>query len=105
MKTENITEEQLIANDPNVSSLMKLYKVRGYLTYEELNDILPSSEYDSEKISDIMAYFNENDVKIINIEEAESLMIDDEEQSNDDIEDKDDETEIIDEGKGDDPVK
>ena len=105
MKTENITEEQLIANDPNVSSLMKLYKVRGYLTYEELNDILPSSEYDSEKISDIMAYFNENDVKIVNIEEAESLMIDDEDQSNDDIEDKDDETEIIDEGKGDDPVK
>ncbi len=105
-ETENIIDEQLIANDPNVSSLMKLYKVRGYLTYEELNDILPSSEYDSDKLSSIMAYFNENDVKIINIEEAESLMLDNESQSNDTpLENKEEEAEIIDEGKGDDPVK
>lgn len=105
-ETKNITDKQIVENDPNVSSLMKLYKVRGYLTYEELNDALPSAEYDSNKLSVIMAYFSENDVKIINIEEAESMMLDDEHQSDDDsLETKECETEIIEEGKGDDPVK
>ena len=65
-----------ISNDPNVASLVKISKSRGYLTYEELNDMLPTSEYDSEKLSAIMSYFQDLDLKIINVEEEESLLLD-----------------------------
>lgn len=106
-KEANIITEQEIANDSNVSSLMKLYKSRGYLTYEELNEALPTSEYDSDTISAIMGYFEDNDVKIINIEDAESFLLDGNSQSDneEDAEDKDEESENLEEGKGDDPVK
>ena len=65
-----------VSNDPNVASLVKISKSRGYLTYEELNDVLPASEYDSEKLSAIMSYFQDLDLKIINVEEEESLLLD-----------------------------
>lgn len=103
----NIADDRLIANDPNVISLMKLYKARGYLTYEELNDVFTGSEYDSEKLDEITNYLSDNDVKIISIEEAESLMLDKDAESedSDNAEKKEDDDAISDEAKSDDPVK
>lgn len=104
---DNVIDEQIIANDPNVVSLMKLHKARGYLTYEELNDILTGSEYDSDRLAAITTYLEDNDVKIISIEEAESMMLDKEssEENSGDADKKDDEESIIEEVKSDDPVK
>lgn len=65
-----------IAEDPNVINLMKRHNSRGYLTYEELDDALPKSEYDSQKLAAIQMYFTDNDVKIMTVEEAESLQLD-----------------------------
>ena len=103
----NVTDDSLIANDPNVISLMKLYKSRGYLTYEELSDIFTGSEYDSEKLTEITNYLSDNDVKIISIEEAESMMLDKEAASdNPDTAEKKDEDDVLsEEVKSDDPVK
>ncbi|MDR3224459.1 MAG: RNA polymerase sigma factor RpoD [Holosporales bacterium] len=72
---DEILDEQWVADDQNVIGLMKLHKNRGYLTYEELNEVLPCAEYDSEKIADIMAYFSDNDVKIISVDEEESTLL------------------------------
>lgn len=106
-ETENILTEKQIANDPNVSSLMRLFKNRGFLTYEELNEALPNAEYSSDAVSAIMAYLNDNDVKIISLEEAESMMFDSRTGAEGfPVEDKEgDKSDVIEEGKGDDPVK
>ncbi|MDR1234082.1 MAG: RNA polymerase sigma factor RpoD [Holosporales bacterium] len=69
-------DEQLIADDPNVLTLVKISKSRGYLTYEELNEMLPTAEYDSEKLSMVMTYLSDLDVKIISVEDEETLLLD-----------------------------
>ena len=103
----NIALEQNIENDQNLASLMKLYKARGYLTNEELLDTFSGEEYDSEKLAKITEYFTDNDVKIISIEDAESISLAEESDANSDKSDKkEDDTDILQEdSKGDDPVK
>ncbi len=99
--------EQDVANDQNVASLMKLYRIRGYLTNEELLDTFSGEEYDSEKLAKITEYFADNDVKIISIEDAESMSVPEENSTNSEENDKkEDDTDILQEdSKGDDPVK
>ena len=40
-------------------------KEKGYLTYEEVNDVLPSDVVTPEQIDDLMALFTENDIAIV----------------------------------------
>ncbi|MDR0942004.1 MAG: RNA polymerase sigma factor RpoD [Holosporales bacterium] len=103
---KQIFDDQFIASDPNVSALMKLSKSKGYLTHEEINETLPDSEYDSDKLSAIMSYFTDNEVNIISIEE-ESILL---ESKDDSVEDhslqvRDDIDVHSEESKNDDPVK
>ena len=103
----NTVLDQNVASDPNVVSLMKLYKTRGYLTNEELLDTFSGEEYDSEKLAKITEYFTDNDVKIISIEDAESISLAEESETNNNESDKkEDDADILQEdSKGDDPVK
>ena len=102
----NTIDDQEIANDPNVVALMKSYKARGYVTDEELNDMLTGSEYGSDKLARITNYLSDNDVRVISIEEAESIMLDKEAESSvSERVEKKDEEEISDEVKSDDPVR
>ena len=103
----NTALDQNVASDPNVVSLMKLYKTRGYLTNEELLDTFSGEEYDSEKLAKITEYFTDNDVKIISIEDAESISLAEESETNNNESDKkEDDADILQEdSKGDDPVK
>ena len=103
----NTALDQNVASDPNVISLMKLYKTRGYLTNEELLDTFSGEEYDSEKLAKITEYFTDNDVKIISIEDAESISLAEESETNNNENDKkEDDADILQEdSKGDDPVK
>ncbi|MDR3031460.1 MAG: RNA polymerase sigma factor RpoD [Holosporales bacterium] len=106
-----LAEENLnnIENDTNVVLLLKIHKRKGYLTYEDLNDILPSSEYDSAKLAEIMDYFSELDIRIINADE-ESLFVDEKgEEIEGGVENSDEISDnsklIAEEIKSDDPVK
>ena len=72
--------------DAAVRKMIRLAKKRGYVTYEQLNAVLPSEEVTSEKIEDILAMLNEMGINTIESEEAET---DEEDKSEDD----DDETE------------
>ncbi|GIT65460.1 MAG: hypothetical protein Ct9H300mP23_10870 [Nitrospinota bacterium] len=40
-------------------------KEKGYLTYEEVNDVLPSDVVTPEQIDDLMALFSENEIAIV----------------------------------------
>ncbi len=54
-----------------VKRLMKTAKQRGYVTYDELNEVLPSGETSSERIEDIMAMLSDMGINVIDAEEAE----------------------------------
>src|SRR5919107_2540154 len=57
-------------SDAAVRKMIKLAKKRGYVTYEQLNAVLPSEEVTSEKIEDILAMLNEMGINVVESEEA-----------------------------------
>ena len=110
-------EEQTITNDQNVVGLVKLGMSKGYLTYDEINDALPSAEYDSDRLSSVMSHLIDIDINLISVEEEEAMMIGSQthdEKTSDDLEDVGVESgiipgvaaeEAVEEVKNDDPVK
>jgi RNA polymerase primary sigma factor len=59
-------------SDAGVRKMIKAAKKRGYVTYEQLNAVLPSEEVTSEQIEDILAMLNEMGINVIESEEAEA---------------------------------
>jgi RNA polymerase primary sigma factor len=57
--------------DAAVKRMIKLAKKRGFVTYEELNAVLPSEEVNSEQIEDILAMLNEMGINVIENEEED----------------------------------
>jgi RNA polymerase primary sigma factor len=57
--------------DAEVKKLIKTAKARGYVTYDELNSILPSAEFSSEQIEDVMAQLSELGINVVEHEEDE----------------------------------
>lgn len=94
-----------------VKQLISLGKEKGYLTYEEVNDVLPPDIVSPEQIDDLMMLFGELDIELIDAEEGNSkvsLMKIDEKEDNE----EDDKSLSIPEansdslfGKTDDPVR
>ena len=58
-------------SDAAVKKLIKAAKKRGYVTYEEINSVLPSDEVSSEKIEDTMSMFSDMGVNVVESEEGE----------------------------------
>ncbi|SON56977.1 Sigma-70 [Hartmannibacter diazotrophicus] len=58
-------------SDAAVKRMIKLAKKRGYVTYEELNEVLPSEEVTSEQIEDTMAMLSDMGINVVESEEAE----------------------------------
>ncbi len=58
-------------SDAAVKRMIKLAKKRGFVTYDELNDVLPSEEVTSEQIEDILAMLNEMGINVIETDEVE----------------------------------
>ncbi|MEJ8472610.1 RNA polymerase sigma factor RpoD [Roseibium algae] len=54
-----------------VKKMIKAAKKRGYVTYDELNEVLPSDQNSSEKIEDIMSMLSDMGINVIEAEEAE----------------------------------
>jgi len=55
--------------DAAVKRMIKLAKKRGFVTYAELNAVLPSEEVNSEQIEDILAMLSEMGINVIENEE------------------------------------
>ncbi|GAB5374560.1 MAG: RNA polymerase sigma factor RpoD [Acuticoccus sp.] len=58
-------------NDAAVKKLIKTAKKRGYVTHDELNEVLPSEEVTSEQIEDMMAMLNDMGINVVEQEEQE----------------------------------
>jgi RNA polymerase primary sigma factor len=58
-------------SDVGVRKMIAKAKARGYVTYDELNKVLPSDKTSSEQIEDTMALLNEMGINVIESEEAE----------------------------------
>ena len=56
-------------SDADVKKLIKSAKSRGYVTYDELNKVLPSEEVSSEQIEDIMAKLSDMGINVVEHED------------------------------------
>ena len=74
--TESSPDSPLIdQNDAAVKKLIKVAKKRGYVTYEELNAVLPSDEVSSEQIEDFMSMFSEMGINVVDEDEVEETEV------------------------------
>ncbi len=58
-------------SDAAVKKMIKVAKKRGFVTYDELNAVLPSEEVTSEHIEDILAMLSDMGINVIEAEEVE----------------------------------
>ena len=58
-------------SDAAVKRMIKAAKKRGFVTYAELNAVLPSEEVNSEQIEDILAMINEMGINVVETEDHE----------------------------------
>ena len=63
--------ERVGAKPADVKKLIEMGKEKGFLTYDEVNDVLPSSVSSLEAIDDIMVLFKEIDIQILDTDAAE----------------------------------
>ena len=75
-ETDTVPETQsdgplLDLSDQGVRRMIKAAKKRGYVTHEELAEVLPSDQVDPDKIEDIMSMLNEMGINVVEAEETE----------------------------------
>src|SRR6188472_4409822 len=58
-------------SDAAVKKLIKTAKTRGYVTYDELNAVLPSEEVSSEQIEDTMSMLSDMGITVVESEDQE----------------------------------
>jgi RNA polymerase primary sigma factor len=76
-KTEETAAEEkdapegpiLDLSDAAVKKMIKAAKARGFVTHEELNKVLPSDEFDSEAIENVMSQLSEMGINVVDNEE------------------------------------
>ncbi|HRO13062.1 MAG TPA: RNA polymerase sigma factor region1.1 domain-containing protein, partial [Amaricoccus sp.] len=54
-----------------VKKMISTARARGYITYDELNEVLPPEQVTSEQIEDVMAMLSEMGINVIESDEAE----------------------------------
>ncbi|MCW2305824.1 RNA polymerase sigma factor RpoD [Rhodobium gokarnense] len=70
-QTEGHDGPLLDLSDAAVKRMIKQAKKRGYVTYDQLNEVLPSEEVTSEQIEDTMSMLSDMGINVIESEEAE----------------------------------
>ncbi len=58
-------------SDAAVKRMIKVAKKRGFVTYDELNSVLPSEQVGSEQIEDILSMLSEMGINVIEADEVE----------------------------------
>ncbi|MGH8327497.1 MAG: RNA polymerase sigma factor region1.1 domain-containing protein, partial [Steroidobacteraceae bacterium] len=75
-------------SDAGVKKMIKAAKKRGFVTYEQLNAVMPSEEVTSEQIEDTLSMLNEMGINVVENEDADSD--ESEEKATDEVADDDD---------------
>jgi RNA polymerase primary sigma factor len=89
-----------------VKALMERGREKGFLTYEEVNDALPSDIVSSDQIDDVMSMFGEHDIEVV--DDAKKMKLPDkppEPEAKTATEEKEEEEEDAGYGKSNDPVR
>ncbi len=60
----------------HVNKILEVGKEKGFITYKQVNDILPDEVVSSEEIDDILLMLGENDIKIVDQEEKAAVIPD-----------------------------
>ena len=77
--TEETTDSPLIdASNQAIKKMVAKAKERGYVTYDELNEVLPQDQVSSEQIEDTMAMLSEMGINVIEGDETEESTSDQE---------------------------
>ncbi|WP_138511625.1 RNA polymerase sigma factor RpoD [Maricaulis alexandrii] len=66
--SENQDGPLLDLTDQSVKNMVKAAKKRGYVTHDELNAVLPSEEFSSEQIEDVLAQLSEMGINVVDSE-------------------------------------
>ena len=90
-----------------VKKLIDLGKEKGYLTYDEVNDMLPADIVSPDQIDDVMSLFGEMDIEVVDSNQRVSLAGQAEELAEEEEEEKEVEVEVDGDvtGKTGDPVR
>ena len=67
--SESTDSPLLDMSDQAVKRMIKLAKQRGFVTYDELNEVLPSEKVSSEQIEDTMSMLSEMGINVVETEE------------------------------------
>ena len=67
--TEEADRPILDMNDAAVKKMIRAAKKRGYVTYDELNEVLPSEEVTSEQIEDTLSMLSDMGITVVESEE------------------------------------
>jgi RNA polymerase primary sigma factor len=78
-------------SDAGVKKMIKAAKKRGYVTIDQINEVMPSGEVSSDQIEDIYAMLNEMGINVVETEEADA----DEKAAEEDDDDDDTGTEVV----------
>ena len=70
-------------SDDAVKKMIKAAKKRGYVTMDELNEVLPSDQVDPDRIEDVMSMLNEMGINVVEDEDAEEVAAPAEEEDTD----------------------
>jgi RNA polymerase primary sigma factor len=65
----------------HVTKILEVGKEKGYITYKQVNDILPDEVVSSEEIDDILLMLGENDIKIVDQEEKAATIPDEDKEA------------------------
>jgi RNA polymerase primary sigma factor len=93
-------------NIKEVKKLIDIGKEKGYLTYDEVNDMLPAEVVSPDQIDDVMSIFGEMDIEVVDANQRVSLS-----GAGDDLVEEDDDDKEVDDidsdvvGKTGDPVR
>ena len=68
---ENTDGPLLDLTDAAVKKMIKVAKKRGFVTYDELNNVMPSDEVTSEQIEDIMSMLSDMGINVVEDDEGE----------------------------------
>ncbi|MGE5721124.1 MAG: RNA polymerase sigma factor RpoD, partial [Sphingomonadales bacterium] len=58
-------------SDAGVKKMIKAAKKRGYVTIDQINEVMPSAEVSSDQIEDVYAMLNEMGINVVETEEAD----------------------------------
>src|SRR6218665_2403272 len=87
-------------NEGTLKKLVARAKKRGYITVDQLNEMLPQDQMTSEQIEDVMSALNDMGINVVENEESGE-----DGESDEDKADESDEAEASDDNSGFEPVK